>query len=119
MTAASPDAGAAAELAGPRELLERYRPLLRYDVQEEYYAQPNFSSPGDYGRPFPDPTDEADGEGRSVRPVVTGITADEPGWVRLSGALGRDRGGLGPGRVFEPGRAALSGVTRLECAFVL
>jgi len=106
----------------PAELLERYRPLLRYDAQEEFYAQPvslppasaragrlrrqrshaNFSAPGDYGRPFPDPTDEAGGDGRSVRPAVSEIDDQSPGWVSYPGPWGETEASFVPGESPSP-----------------
>jgi hypothetical protein len=61
-----------------------------------------YSRPGDYGRPFPDPTDEADGDGRQVRPAVTVITNRHPAWVRYSGRWGDTEAGFIPGEMSSP-----------------
>ena len=61
-----------------------------------------YSRPGDYDRPFPDPTDEADGEGREVRPAVTPITDDDPAWVLYDGRWGGTEAGWVPGESPSP-----------------
>jgi len=62
----------------------------------------NFSAPGDYGRPFPDPTDEAGGDGRSVRPAVSEIDDQSPGWVSYPGPWGETEAGFVPGESPSP-----------------
>jgi hypothetical protein len=61
-----------------------------------------YSSAGAYGRPFPDPTDEADGQGREVRPPVTEITDRGPAWVRYPGRWGDTEAGFIPGEMSSP-----------------
>jgi len=43
---------------------------------------------GTKDRPWPDPNDEADGQGRRVRPELETITASSPGWVAWPGRWG-------------------------------
>jgi hypothetical protein len=61
-----------------------------------------YSAPGSYERPFPDPTDEADGQGREVRPDVSRIGARRPAWVRYPGRWGETEAGLIPGEMSSP-----------------
>jgi len=61
-----------------------------------------YSSSGSYDRPFPDPTDEADGEGPEVRPAVTRITGRRPSWIRYRGRWGDSEAGLVPGEQSSP-----------------
>jgi hypothetical protein len=57
---------------------------------------------GDYDRPFPDPTDEAGGEGRTVRPAVSVIEDERPAWVAYPGRWGATEAGLVPGESSSP-----------------
>jgi hypothetical protein len=62
-----------------------------------------YPRPGDHDRPWPDPTDEADGRGRHVQPRVIVIEdADLPGWLQWPGLWGRTRARLIPGETFSP-----------------
>jgi len=61
-----------------------------------------YSRPGVHDRPFPDPNDEADGEGREVRPPLTHITDRRPGWVAYEGRWGASDGGWIPGEQPSP-----------------
>jgi hypothetical protein len=61
-----------------------------------------YSAPGSHERPFPDPTDEADGQGREVRPHLTEITARRPAWVRYPGRWGETEAGVIPGEMSSP-----------------
>jgi Vacuolar protein sorting-associated protein 62 len=62
----------------------------------------SYSRAGSYDRPFPDPNDEADGQGREVRPAVTEITDARPAWVRYSGHWGTTEAGFIPGEMSSP-----------------
>jgi hypothetical protein len=57
---------------------------------------------GNHDRPFPDPTDEADGAGRAVRPPVTVIDDAAPPWVAYSGPWGATEAGFVPGEASSP-----------------
>jgi Vacuolar protein sorting-associated protein 62 len=57
---------------------------------------------GTHGRPFPDPDDEADGRGRTVRPDVRRVDARHPGWVRWPGRWGQTRAGIVPAEETSP-----------------
>jgi hypothetical protein len=61
-----------------------------------------YSRRGEYGRPFPDPTDEADGEGLEVRPALTEIDDRHPSWVRYQGRWGETEAGFIPGESPSP-----------------
>ena len=53
-------------------------------------------------RMWPDPNDEADGRGLTVRPPLVPITADRPDWVRWPGRWGAARAGGVPGEMDSP-----------------
>jgi hypothetical protein len=57
---------------------------------------------GVHGRPFPDPDDEARGDGRSVRPPVERITSGSPPWMTYARRWGHSRAGLIPGEQASP-----------------
>jgi hypothetical protein len=57
---------------------------------------------GGADRPFPDPNDEADGRGRSVRPPVTAVDESSPRWLGWPGRWGEDEGGWVPGEQASP-----------------
>jgi hypothetical protein len=61
-----------------------------------------YSAAGAHGRPFPDPTDEADGNGREVRPRLVEINDRRPGWVGYRGRWGETEAGLIPGEMSSP-----------------
>jgi hypothetical protein len=61
-----------------------------------------YSRRGTHDRPFPDPNDEADGEGRAVRPDLARIGAARPSWVRYEGLWGPSRAGIVPGEKSSP-----------------
>jgi hypothetical protein len=61
-----------------------------------------YSAPGSYDRPFPDPTDEADGAGRQVRPRLTAIDDGSPAWVDYEGRWGKTEVGWIPGESPSP-----------------
>jgi MYXO-CTERM domain-containing protein len=61
-----------------------------------------YSAAGAHDRPFPDPTDEADGSGREARPEVTEITVRRPAWVGYPGRWGETEAGLIPGETSSP-----------------
>jgi len=61
-----------------------------------------YSEAGTGDRPFPDPNDEADGDGRQVRPPVVGIGDSRPSWVSFDGRWGDSRAGLVPGEQSSP-----------------
>ena len=61
-----------------------------------------YSRPGSHDRPFPDPDDEADGDGRVVRQPVTVVTDDSPAWVRYPGRWGETEAGWVPGESPSP-----------------
>lgn len=60
------------------------------------------SRPGTSDRPFPDPNDEADGQGRRVRPPLEPITADSPRWMSWPGRWGASEAGFVPGEQPSP-----------------
>ena len=62
----------------------------------------NYAHAGSYGRPFPDPTDEAGGRGRQVRPPVEEITDESPSWVAYPGPWGDSEAGWFPGEESSP-----------------
>lgn len=62
----------------------------------------NYSAAGHHDRPFPDPTDEADGDGRQVRPKVTVIEDEHPRWVAYPGRWGTTEAGWVPGESSSP-----------------
>jgi hypothetical protein len=62
----------------------------------------SYARAGEHGRPWPDPDDEADGRGRTVRPDVVPIGDRAPGWVRWPGRWGRSTGGIVPGAMESP-----------------
>ena len=53
-------------------------------------------------RIFPDPNDEADGDGPGLRPRVVPIGAGSPGWAGWPGRWGASRGGWVPGEQESP-----------------
>jgi hypothetical protein len=61
-----------------------------------------YSRAGNYDRPFPDPNDEADGQGRELRPAVTQITDRRPSWVDYAGRWGDTEAGIVPGEMSSP-----------------
>ena len=61
-----------------------------------------YSAAGDHDRPFPDPTDEADGSGREVRPQLTVIDDARPAWVAYRGRWGMTDAGPVPGEAPSP-----------------
>jgi hypothetical protein len=61
-----------------------------------------YARAGDHDRPFPDPTDEADGEGREVRPRLSMIDDGSPGWVSYPGRWGTTEDGWVPGESPSP-----------------
>ena len=66
-----------------------------------------YARAGDHDRPFPDPTDEADGHGREVRPALSVIEDDSPAWVSYPGRWGMTEGGVGPRGGAEPQRPSV------------
>jgi len=64
---------------------------------------------GRVGRPFPDPTDEADGRGHSSRPRVEVISAASPRWVGWPGRWGESEAGPVPGEQSSPRGPAFQG----------
>lgn len=62
-----------------------------------------FFRPGTHrGRIFPDPVDEAGGDGRVLRPRVVDIGSAAPAWVAWPGRWGASRGGIVPGEQASP-----------------
>lgn len=61
-----------------------------------------YASAGTHDRPFPDPDDEADGNGREVRPRVVEIDDEAPSWVASQGPWGDTEVGLVPGEQSSP-----------------
>jgi hypothetical protein len=53
-------------------------------------------------RPWPDPNDEAGGDGREVRPAVEAIADGSPGWVAFDGRWGSSRASWVPGEQSSP-----------------
>ncbi|HEV2814276.1 MAG TPA: hypothetical protein VGW10_13560 [Solirubrobacteraceae bacterium] len=58
----------------------------------------SYFTPGEHGRPWPDPDDFADGRGRAVRPEVRPFGA----WVRWPGRWGRAEASWVPGEQSSP-----------------
>jgi hypothetical protein len=65
--------------------------------------------PGTRDRTFPDPNDEAGGDGRVVRPRVRLVTATRPAWMRWPKRWGASRAGLVPGEMDSPRGPAFQG----------
>ncbi len=61
-----------------------------------------YSRPGSHDRPFPDPTDEADGKGSEVRPELTRLGEHTPAWVDYPGRWGDTEAGWVPGESPSP-----------------
>lgn len=61
-----------------------------------------YPQPGTADRPWPDPNDEADGEGRQVRPEVVAISAEDPPWVADPAPWGATRAGVVPAEQSSP-----------------
>jgi hypothetical protein len=61
-----------------------------------------YSRAGEADRPWPDPNDEADGRGRSVRPPVEAVDAHTPRWMAWPGHWGEDDAGWVPGEQSSP-----------------
>ena len=61
-----------------------------------------YSRPGTHDRFFPDPNDEADGRGRTMRPPVGRIADDRPAWAAWPGHWGGGRAGIWPGEQSSP-----------------
>ena len=64
---------------------------------------------GTRDRTFPDPNDEARGDGRVVRPRVQLVTASAPAWMRWPGRWGATRAGVVPGEMDSPRGPAFQG----------
>jgi MYXO-CTERM domain-containing protein len=62
----------------------------------------SYSAPGKHDRFFPDPNDEADGRGRTLRPQVERIADNRPAWVAWPGRWGGSRAGIWPGEESSP-----------------
>ena len=58
--------------------------------------------PGVRDRFWPDPNDEADGDGATVRPPLVWITSRSPEWMRFAGPWGGARAGWVPGEEDSP-----------------
>jgi hypothetical protein len=61
-----------------------------------------YATPGTHDRPWPDPNDEAHGDGGEVRPPVTVINNGHPAWVDYSGRWGDSEAGWVPGEQSSP-----------------
>lgn len=75
------------------------------DVPVVYVANGShalYPRPGVADRPFPDPNDEARGDGRRVRPPVAEISPTSPEWMRSSRRWGGSRAGIVPGEQSSP-----------------
>jgi hypothetical protein len=57
---------------------------------------------GVHGRPFPDPDDEARGDGARVRPPVERVSRRSPPWMTYAGRWGRSEEGFVPGEHASP-----------------
>ena len=66
--------------------------------------------PGVRDRMWPDPNDEARGDGLVVRPRVVPVTARSPRWMRWPGRWGASRAGAVPGEQDSPRGPAFQGV---------
>lgn len=62
----------------------------------------SYPRPGTADRPWPDPNDEAGGEGRSLRPPVEAITESNPSWVADPRPWGDSEASLFPGEQSSP-----------------
>jgi hypothetical protein len=61
-----------------------------------------YSTPRTGDRQWPDPNDEADGDGRRVRPPVVEIDDGDPAWTRWPGRWGASEAGIVPGEQSSP-----------------
>jgi hypothetical protein len=76
------------------EACERYTG----DVYVAHGSHASYPERGDHDRPFPDPTDEARGDGRSVTPEIRQLGR----WVVWPGRWGRADAGIVPGENSSP-----------------
>ncbi|MDQ3719329.1 MAG: Vps62-related protein, partial [Actinomycetota bacterium] len=88
-----------AEGCGSRGFERRGPAPVIYVANDSHALYPR---PGVAGRPWPDPNDEADGQGRVVRPPVTEVSESRPRWMAYRGLWGRTRAGLAPGEESSP-----------------
>lgn len=70
-----------------------------------------YLQPGDVDRPIGDPTDEAGGHGRVVRPRLRVITATSPRWMTWPGRWGQSRAGWAPAEQSSPRGPAFQGLS--------
>jgi hypothetical protein len=68
-----------------------------------------YSTPRTGDRQWPDPDDEADGDGRRVRPPVVEIGDGGPSWTRWPGRWGASEAGIVPGEQSSPRGPAFQG----------
>jgi hypothetical protein len=61
-------------------------------------------------RTWPDPNDEAGGDGRRERPTVVGVDASHPAWMRRRAPWGASRAGVVPGEMDSPRGPAFQGI---------
>jgi len=62
----------------------------------------SYLTPGEHGRPWPDPDDEARGDGTLARPRVVVLGPDSPAWLTWPGRWGASDGGAIPGEQASP-----------------
>jgi len=88
-----------AEVCSWSAVERRGRALVVYIANGSHASYPHA---GEHGRPWPDPDDESDGRGATVRPRVRPVGDDSPAWVRWPGRWGRSDGGAIPGEKASP-----------------
>jgi hypothetical protein len=62
----------------------------------------SYARPGEHQRPFPDPNDEAGGDGRTAKPQMVPIYGGSPAWVNYDGRWGDTAAGIIPGEESSP-----------------
>jgi len=96
-----------AEACGWRDVRRRGRAPVVFPANASHAS---YLRPGEVDRPIGDPTDEADGRGRRVRPELRTITASSPTWMRRTEPWGSARAGWIPGEQSSPLGPAFQGV---------
>ncbi|HEX6391475.1 MAG TPA: hypothetical protein VFZ89_18570 [Solirubrobacteraceae bacterium] len=79
---------------------ETCRAPARLVVYVAHGSHASYLTPGEHGRPWPDPDDEARGDGRRVRPRL--IVMRGQSWLRYRGHWGGSRASFVPGEQSSP-----------------